>query len=407
MLSSIFTTSIPFLVCPIGLIVIGVLTDGIGRKKSLQVSYIPLVLGWFILSYAQSLNAIIIGRIMLGFSLGTGSCVYLYLAEVCPAAHRPLFFGLITVSVSLGMFTMPVMAPDYDWRTLSLMNAVLSVTGVLALFAVPESPMWLWYTGRDQQAKATERWWGMVDLLPVATSNTAPKITTPATWSVYSRPSVWKPALHGLVFFACQQGTGFYVLMFNSVDVLQKFRVPCDGITITTWMSAARIAGSVTYAFLYYVNRTTLTVVSSLGMFVGLFTIIGYLVIFNDVQDPPYGWLTLPPAFLLYVFFSVLGTLPLPWAMCGELFPMGVKGTMNGLVYSCGFIVMFVAIQIYPALVLDFGIITVWSIFAVFCLLSAAYGAFLMPETKGRSLAEILEYFEEKDNTGKRTSAIK
>ncbi|XP_050526701.1 facilitated trehalose transporter Tret1-like isoform X2 [Daktulosphaira vitifoliae] len=381
----------PFLMCPVGLVIIGVLADKIGRRKALQVSYIPLVLGWIILAYAENLNAIIAGRIILGFSLGAGTCVYLYLAEVCPAVHRPLFFGLITVAVALGTYTMPAMAVDYDWRTLSLMNVVLSITGVLALFAVPESPMWQWHAGLDQEAKATERWWGMANMLPTCT------VVKVSSGSIaWTSKSVWKPALHAMIFFACQQGTGVYVLVSYTVDALRDYRVPSDTITITTWLSVARIAGSALYAFLYTVNRKTLTVISSLGMFVAMSIVMGYTCIVQDIpESPSYGKFILPPAFILYFFFGVLGTIPLPWAMCGELFPMGVKGTMTGLVYSCGFFGMLLAIQIYPMLVSASGIMSVWSFFCVFCLITAAYGAFFMPETKGKSLDEVLRYFED------------
>lgn len=55
---------------PIGLLVIGILTDKIGRRKALQVAYIPLIASWLILAYANSLKSIIIGRIIMGTTMG-------------------------------------------------------------------------------------------------------------------------------------------------------------------------------------------------------------------------------------------------------------------------------------------------------------------------------------------------
>lgn len=56
--------------CPIGLLVIGILADKIGRRKALQVAYIPIITSWLILANANSVRAIIIGRIVLGTTMG-------------------------------------------------------------------------------------------------------------------------------------------------------------------------------------------------------------------------------------------------------------------------------------------------------------------------------------------------
>jgi len=69
-------------------------------------------------------------------------------------------------------------------------------------------------------------------------------------------------------------------------------------------------------------------------------------------------------------------------------------GVMSGIVQVCGYELMFIVIKIYPFLVSRFGIEAVWSVFAAFCVISAFYGAFIMPETKGKSLNEILTSFE-------------
>lgn len=62
--------SIPVLFCPIGLLIIGLLTDKIGRIKSLQIAYIPLIISWLVIAYAKSLKTIIIGRIIMGTTFG-------------------------------------------------------------------------------------------------------------------------------------------------------------------------------------------------------------------------------------------------------------------------------------------------------------------------------------------------
>lgn len=62
--------SIPTLICPVGLLVVGILTDKIGRRKALQVAYVPIIVSWIIIAYADSVKTIIIGRVILGTTMG-------------------------------------------------------------------------------------------------------------------------------------------------------------------------------------------------------------------------------------------------------------------------------------------------------------------------------------------------
>lgn len=65
-----FTASIPFLICPIGLPLIGILTDKYGRRISLQITLIPMTLSWLLLAFADSYTTIIISRSLQGIPLG-------------------------------------------------------------------------------------------------------------------------------------------------------------------------------------------------------------------------------------------------------------------------------------------------------------------------------------------------
>lgn len=72
---------------------------------------------------------------------------------------------------------------------------------------------------------------------------------------------------------------------------------------------------------------------------------------------------------------------------------------MSGLVQICGYELMFIVIKIYPSLISNFGVEYVWSTFTGFCVVSALFGAFIMPETKGKTLDEILRSFESRKKT--------
>lgn len=72
---------------------------------------------------------------------------------------------------------------------------------------------------------------------------------------------------------------------------------------------------------------------------------------------------------------------------------------MSGIVQVCGYESMFLVIKVYPTFISTFGVEFVWSVFTIFCFASALYGAFIMPETKGKSLNEILSSFNSREKS--------
>ncbi|KAE9543996.1 hypothetical protein AGLY_001685 [Aphis glycines] len=411
--------SLPVLICPIGLLVLGILADKIGRRRALQIGYIPIAISWLVLAYGESLKSIIMARIILGTAFGSGSCVYLYVGEVAPTKYRPLYLSLVTIFVGLGMMSVSVISMFFEWHTVSLILFVFSTVNCSAMFLVPESYVWLRANGRTREAAAAEAWLGIEPAAAIAVPVPAPvtalavngdehmggadgagKPESVAYWRKFTGPTVWKPTLITTLFFICQQGSGFYLLLFYSVDVLNSCRVQWDGITVTAFLSLARLFGSVVYSMLHHVHRKTLVMVSGGGMGLSLTTIIVYMHLYDDTVDPPYGEVLIV-AFIVYVFFALLAMLPMPWTICGEVFPMSVKGVMGGIVQAFGYELMFLIIKVYPSLVMTFGVKCIWSVFTIFCFLSALFGAFILPETKGKSLNDILVSFESRKKSMK------
>lgn len=237
---------------------------------------------------------------------------------------------MVTIFVGVGMMSECIFAMFFHWQTVSVILFVMSVVGCGSLFLVPETPMWLRKHGRIREAEAAEKWLGEERTSATASANVVAATddvvdVAHTNWRALTEPIVWKPVLLTFTFFVCQQGSGFYVLLFYSMDVLKDSRVQWDGLTVTVFLSVARVIGSLVFSVLHHVRRKTLTVVSGSGMVLSLAVIVGYMRVYRDVANPPYEILQIS-AFITYVFFALLAMLPLPWTICGEVFPMSVKG---------------------------------------------------------------------------------
>jgi MFS family permease len=92
----------------------------------------------------------------------------------------------------------------------------------------------------------------------------------------------------------------------------------------------------------------------------------------------------------------MIGLLSIPWTMTAELFPTEIRGLAHGITISVAHIVMFVSIQCYRDLrdLLGGAHALQW-FFAAMAFGAVVFVYVFLPETHGRKLAEIEEYFKE------------
>ncbi|VVC29772.1 Major facilitator superfamily domain,Major facilitator, sugar transporter-like [Cinara cedri] len=400
--------SISVLLCPVGFLAVGLLTDKYGRRKTLQIIYVPLILSWITFIIADSYRMLVTARILMGIPLSAATCTTMYIVESCPANVRSLHFSLVTVCSSTGMMLECILSIYYHWKTISAIMCVMCVVNLLTLFSVPEPSIWLRAKGRIEEAEKVDKWFDLRHITVAnaaeSSANTVNKGDGPHLenttdtkdkpyWLLFIHPTVWKPTLILLIFYICQQGSGLYVLLFYTMDVLRDFRVPWDSNTVSIFLSVARLLGGISFGLLHWCKKRTMVAISGGSMAGSLIIAIAYSKMFINVEHPPY-MVILVFAFVAYMFFALIGLLTMPWVLSSELYPISVKGVMNGLASSFGYVICFFVCKIYPYMIKYFGVEIVWSIFALFCLLTVLFAIFIMPETKGKSLEEILSYFE-------------
>lgn len=96
----------------------------------------------------------------------------------------------------------------------------------------------------------------------------------------------------------------------------------------------------------------------------------------------------------MYVITSMIGLLPIPWTMTAELFPIEIRGVAHSIAYSIANLLMFASVQSYVSLVHIFnGIHGVQWFFAVIALAGLVYALIFLPETHGKKLKDIENYF--------------
>ena len=97
---------------------------------------------------------------------------------------------------------------------------------------------------------------------------------------------------------------------------------------------------------------------------------------------------------MFYYLFILMGIVPLPFMMNGELFPEECKSAAASLSTATVWLMSFVVAKTVVDLQAVLGYSGTYFLYASFCTLGTIYIFFGVPETKGKTPEEILQYFK-------------
>lgn len=215
------------------------------------------------------------------------------------------------------------------------------------------------------------------------------------------QPYCLKPLLIILLFFFFQQASGIFVIVFYAINIVTSAEITIDSYLTIVIIALVRLGATIsTSALCKRFDKKTLSIWSGAGMGVCLFTLVGYLH-FKDqglIVSNNFNFL---PFILLIIYFAAgsIGFLPFPFALSAEIFPTKVKGLASGLASGTGYLFSFVMIKFYLNMVDLISAKGVFCFYGIISFIGTVFVIFLLPETKGKSLQEIEEYFGKKPNT--------
>lgn len=397
--------------CIIGVFVTGIISDRIGRKKTITLAGIMFLLSGIGCAFGSSFSFLIISRIIGGIGVGMASVISpMYIAEFAPANKRGRMIAYyqlaITVGILLAYFSnallvllgqrhfdngfMAYFFTNETWRPMFLMMSLPACVFVLMLIKVPESPRWLVSVNRKEKAKKILN--SVREQLPAMKEfkeiEAAAQKTANKKRSVFD-PFVRLPLVIGIVLAVLQQLSGINAIIYYGPSIFRT-----AGIGSSNALIFQVIIGAVNLLFTIVAIRTadqygrkSLLITGLIGIIFSLL-FCGYL--FYDGNNHGILLLVLIIFFIACFAFS-LG--PVTWIVINEIFPADVRVKAVSICTLVLWIAVWLVGQFFPWLLEKEGPAFTFWIFGVCSIVNFFFCWKIVKETKGKTLEEMEGFF--------------
>ncbi|MEF8788438.1 MAG: sugar porter family MFS transporter, partial [Planctomycetota bacterium] len=399
--------------CVVGVAASGMVSDWLGRKKTLfmaGVLFLTSAVGtampeWVTISSLWSVySGFVTFRILGGIGVGFASVVSpTYIAETTPTSVRGRMVSVYQLAITLGIMVVFFVNYFIGWIGTEEWNAVygwrwmfgsetLPALGLIALAAlVPESPRWLIAQGRSDEARDVLTRIGGEE----HADREMEEIGEAVQWEEGSLAELLQPGVRiaviiGVVLAILQQVSGINVIMYYGPEVFENTDIEHNVALL--WQS---LVGFVNMIFTMVailtvdkLGRKPLLMGGAAGMAVCL-TTVGML--FNYQQEG--AWTLVFVLGYIACFAATVG--PVVWVVLSEIFPNRIRGRAMGIATVCLWGANYVVSQTFPMLNENEWLVEKFNhgfpfwIYAGFCAIMVVFVGLALPETKERSLEEI------------------
>ncbi|XP_034750992.1 solute carrier family 2, facilitated glucose transporter member 6 [Etheostoma cragini] len=399
------------------------LNDLIGRKLSIMMSAVPLTIGYMLMGGAVDLWMLHVGRFLTGVAGGmTAASIPVYISEISHKAVRGAMGSCPQITAVFGALTLYAMGLVVPWRWLAVAGGLPAVLMVVLLAFMPNSPRRLLSLNREQQAERALRWLRgqhyntNVELSAIQHSiNTQSKVT----WSQLARPVYCRPIIISVVMRFLQQMTGITPILVYLEPIFSQSKVSLEPRYDAAIVGAVRLFSvAVAASLMDKAGRKALLYTSSLLMFLSslTLTIISHTTPCLPCPTPPnhtmnWDYSSQNPigntldashqtaglipliSTMVFIFGYALGWGPITWLLMSEVLPLVARGVASGLCVTVSWLTAFMITHAFTHLVDWYGLYVPYLCFTVVCVLCLLFNAVCIPETRGRSLEEIENYF--------------
>lgn len=226
-------------------------------------------------------------------------------------------------------------------------------------------------------------------------------IVLPQQFSCLNRPEVFKPFFIILIFCLLQILSGSYIVIFYGVNLISSAsgsEAPdLNSMTVAVMTAVVRfIMSIVTTVSLFRLGRRKIGIISGVGTAISCLLLVFYLELKKRLIieiDDNLNTAVIGCLIMTYVALNAFGIFGLPCMMLGEVLPSTVRGFISGILIMFINLLIFSTTKLYPYAARVLGPSGIFFCFAIVAIFTTLYMYLFLPETKGRPLTQIEQYF--------------
>lgn len=401
------TVSSALIGCIIGGAISGLLSNRLGRKKTLQLAgflFFTSALGsgfpeFLFFERGEPSHALLYTfnfyRVWGGIGVGLASAVSpTYISEIAPAEIRgrlvsfnqfAIIFGMLVVYfVNWGIANGKTIEwiNETGWRYMFASEAIPAGLFFFLLFFVPESPRYLAMANKQPKALYVLN---KINTSSENAKNILSEISASLAENTRSHLLSYgvKIIIIGILLSVFQQFVGINVVLYYAPRIFESMGIARDASMMQTI-----VMGLVNVVFTIVAiltvdkwGRKPLLITGSIGMAVGMIAIaiLSYLEI--------YSIMTLI-FIIIFTASFMMSWGPICWVYISELFPNKIRGQAVAVAVAFQWFANYLISSTYPAM-MEFSSAFTYGFYAVMAIISAVFVWKMVPETKGKSLEEI------------------
>jgi sugar porter (SP) family MFS transporter len=377
--------------CVVGASLAAFTSDRFGRKRVLIAAAALFTISSLGSALPRDLVQFVIARVIGGLAIGIASSLApLYIAEISPAKIRGLMVSLNQLAIVVGILLsysvnfLLTNAGPANWRWMFASAAVPSISFLIALLFISESPRWLVQNNRESEAEhfLTQ----MVGSDAAREEITAIRSTIGEESGNLLDPAFRKPLVVAILIGLFSQFTGINTIIYYGSLVFLE-HVPHQTATTALWANV--IIGAINFiatilgmSVIDRVGRKPLLMSAFAGMALSL---VGVAAAIRFQASA----IVVLIFVLTYVASFAVGVGTGTWVVMSEICPTRIRGRAMSLATVFLWSGTLLVTLTFLSLVQAFTAPGTFLLYAVISIAAFLFVWRFVPETKGRTLEEI------------------
>jgi SP family arabinose:H+ symporter-like MFS transporter len=393
--------------CIVGSAGAGATADRIGLKKSLTLCAICFALSSAGILYSGSFFQFVIWRLLAGVGIGAASILSpMYISEIAPTRLRGRLVTLyqlgIVVGILMAVFANMLIQRMGDeawnirmgWRWMFFAGIFPAIFFGITIALAVESPRWLMKMGRRESAfEVLSKVNGpVIATLEVAQIQDSLNSETGHFSELFT--TFRRPLLLGIMLAGFQQLSGITPLFSFLPEIFKAAGTGTAGAFFqSVLVSLVNLCFTVTALFLVdRAGRKTLILWGTLLQFIS-FALVGW---FYHIHGSSIAVLIFV---MTFVAGHAFGNGVACWVIISEIYPTKVRGRAMSIATTALWVVGYLGNQSFPLMQKHLGNDGTFWCFSAAALLCIVFVLLMVPETKGRSLEEISDFWLRKEGS--------